>query len=163
MNQLFSLFCFILIFNISYSLKLPTLDEYTIYEYLVSIMKGLSISEEYQCENLLLEKKDFFLTLFRDFIAEVKGGKDFKTLIVPYGLKTFSIPDLISKCQLLPFLDLLNKVSTKEGIKAIGSSMYYNAQAIHDLIVKLRDDKNKGKLLELIGQLLSVILDLNVK
>ena len=163
MNKFSFLLCFILIFNISYSLKLPTLDENTIYEYLVGIMKGLAISDEYQCEGLLLQNKEFLLKLVKEFISEIKEGKDFRTLIVPYGLKTFSIPDLISKCQLIPFLDLMNKLTTKEGIKAIGSSLYYNAQTIHEIIKNLKDEKNKDSKLELIGKLLSVILNLNVK
>ena len=163
MNKLSLLFYFILIFNYSYSINLPTLNAETIYEYLIGIVKGLSISEDYQCEGVFLKNKEAILKILKDFIQEVKGGKDFRNLIIPYGIKAFMIPDLISKCQMLPILDLYNKISTKEGFKDIGSCLYYNSDKIEELIGKLRNEKEKEKKLENIGKLLSIVLNFYVK
>ena len=147
----------LLILNYSYSIEI---SEETIFDYLVDVIKGLTESEEHQCDNLLIENKESFLKLMREFIQGMNEGKDMKSQVLPFGLRSLTIPNLTSKCQLMEILALYLKLTMKDGIKEIGSSLFYNTNKIIDLINKIK--KGEENRMILIGQLLSLLLNFSL-
>ena len=77
-------------------------------------------------------------------------------------MKFFGISDLISKCQVLTLLDIYNRVSTKDGIKEFGNTIYNNAETIYKLTNDLKNNKDSGDKLVALGKIISIIFNFYV-
>ena len=163
MNKIF-FFLILFIINLNYFKcnNITVINEESIYNYFLNLLKGLSISEERECVKNYLENKEDILILMKDFYKEFKKGKGVLNIVIPYTMKLLGIGDLVSKCNVLTILDQYNKITSNDGIKEIGYSIYINADYIYQLSLKLRNIKGFENKLIFLGKILSIILNIYV-
>ena len=145
--------CFLLLFNFSLNL-----DAELLYDIIIKLFKGLSVSENSQCIIICERKKDEIMKILTDIINELDDGKSITNLILPYGMKLFAIKDLMTKCQILAIFDIYNRIITKDGIKEVGNEVYNNANEIYKYI---EQSKEKG-IYNIIGKILSLVFNIYI-
>ena len=145
--------CFLLLFNFSLNL-----DAELLYDIIIKLFKGLSVSENSQCIIICERKKDEIMKILTDIINELDDGKSITNLILPYGMKLFAIKDLMTKCQILSIFDIYNRIITKDGIKEVGNEVYNNANEIYKYI---EQSKEKG-IYYIIGKILSLVFNIYI-
>lgn len=158
-----TLIFYFLLFNFSLSQTFPKIDEETIYNYILYAFKGLSISNESQCLNTYLHYKNEIINIIKEMIQELNNGKDIRNLVFPFGMKFFGTGDIISQCQLLLFLDIYNRISSKDGIKGLGYTIYNNAETLSLLGNEIKEVEGFDNKFKLLGRIIKVIFDIYVK
>ena len=142
MNKIALLIIFCLIFKISHTQNSSLFSADSIYDYIYNLLRGLSINENGQCVKIYYDNKVEIIQILNELLQGLNEGKDITNLIFPIGMKFFGISDLITKCQVLTLLDIYNRVSTKDGIKEFGNTIYNNAEAVYKLTNDLKNNKD---------------------
>ena len=161
-NKCILLFFFLLIFNFSLSQDILNYDEKKLFNLLLNIIRGLTDSDENICVNTVLKNEEDITIILRDFRRDLQNGKSFTNLVIPYGLKILGITELISNCKILSLLNIYNQVTTKEGIKDIGFSIYNNPENILKVIYKIKTAKGLDNKIKYVGRLFSIIFTFSV-
>ena len=162
MNKIVLLIVFCVAFKISHTQNSSLFSADSIYDYAYNILKGLSITENGQCVKIYYDNKVEIIQILNELLQGLNEGKDITNLIFPIGMKFFGISDLISKCQVLTLLDIYNRVSTKDGIKEFGNTIYNNAETIYKLTNDLKNNKDSGDKLVALGKIISIIFNFYV-
>ena len=155
---------FILFIYLTYSNcnDLAIINEKSIYNYILYLLKGFAISEKSECIKNYLENKEDILILMKEFYKEIKNDRGLFNVIIPYTMKLLGIGEIVSKCNVLAILDIYNKITSNDGIKEIGYSIYINADYIHKLTLKIKYSQGYETKLIFLGKILSIILNIYV-
>ena len=159
MNKIALLIFFCVIFKISHCQSFSLFSADSIYDFVFNFLKGLSITENGQCIKVYSNNKEEIIQILNELLQGLEEGYDITNLIFPIGMEFFGISGLISKCQVLTLLDIYNRISTKDGIKEIGSTIYNNAETIYNLTNDLKKYNDLGDKLVVLGKILSIIFN----
>ena len=157
MNKLGLLLCFLLIANISAE-ESDMVGK--IYDIVTNLLKGMS--DEGKCAKVFSTKKDQILPIVTELIGEVKNGKSLSELAFSYGLRLLGIEDMATDCKAFALLELFSKITSKEGIKSIGTNISEKADEIYDLATQLKAAKGLEAKVEIAGKILAIVFNFKV-
>ena len=161
MNKFALVFCLILIVNFSQEAE-TNISYENVYNYLFNILKGLSLSNENKCANVLTTQKVRMLSIVRSLIDELKLGKKFSDVRMAYYTKILGIKNLGNDCRIFKLIPEFTKMLSVGGIQQIGDRIIKNAQTLYDYVEKIKTVKGLDDKFVYVGKCLKIILNIYV-
>ena len=135
----------------------------TVYDFLIGIFKGMSNSDMAKCAGVLENQKKILKEYIEIIVEKFKSGEKFDEILKEYGIKIITIKGLAENCELFKAIITYDKISTVDGLTQISEKMENDSKVISEIIKKLLNFVDKDDKIVVLGKLLSIILDFNVK
>ena len=161
MSKFALLLCFLLAVNYSMCQNTELVDKY--YDYLVGLLKGLSIDGSNKCATFFEVKRNEVIKLIKSAMVDIEGGGELSTIALQLVNQLLRIDSSVATtCNLLGIIPLISKFNSADEIKAIGDRISSKSRTIFQLIQSIKESKDLKTKLLYIGKILSIILNFNV-
>ena len=162
MNKFVVLLCIFLAFNFTKSEEMTDEALEKIYGYIVSILKGMSSTEQRQCAGVFINNKDRLKPILGQIIADVKNGDSISIIISRYLTSLLVIDNIGSKCNLLSILRFIGIFDNANGIREIGNNIVNSADDILLSVGDIQNGETTDDKLIGIGRIIAIVLNFYV-
>ena len=159
MKQLFLLVFIFLTLNLSKESDVTDALIDSVYDYLPSIIKGISSSNSTRCSKVFLNNKPRLLPLLKDVLADLENGATIFELGINYSFRVLGINGLLSDCKLYDLALLLDDIDSVNGIKKIGKAFQDYNKKLYDLERSIKNVKDLDDRLYYFGKIIYRIIN----